>query len=32
LANKMARIIWALLNRGGIYRCPETLAITAVAV
>jgi transposase len=32
LANKMARIIWALLNRGGIYRRPEPLAITAVAV
>src|SRR5262249_51417960 len=30
LANKMARIIWALLNKGGIYRRPEPLAITAV--
>jgi transposase len=32
LANKMVRIVWALLNRGGIYRRPEPLAISAVAI
>ena len=31
LANKMARIIWALLNKGGIYHRPEPLSIAAVA-
>ncbi len=31
-ANKTARIIWALLNRGGTYRRADPLAITAVAV
>jgi hypothetical protein len=30
-ANKTARIIWAVLNKGGIYRRPP-LAITAVSV
>jgi hypothetical protein len=24
LANKMARIVWALLARGGVYRAPVT--------
>lgn len=32
LANKTARIIWALLNKGGVYRRPVTSAITAGAV
>jgi hypothetical protein len=31
-ANKTARIIWALLNKGGIYRRPHSPAITAVSV
>ncbi|MGY4167615.1 IS110 family RNA-guided transposase [Bradyrhizobium sp. USDA 4529] len=31
-ANKTARIIWALLNKGGTYRRPAPPAITAVAV
>ena len=31
LANKMARIIWALLNKGGTYRRPDPLT-TAAAV
>ena len=31
LANKMARIIWALLNKGWIYHRPEPLSIAAVA-
>ena len=31
LANKMARVAWALLNKGGIYLCPEPRAIAAVA-
>lgn len=31
LANKMARIIWALLNKSGIYHRPEPLSMTAVA-
>jgi transposase len=26
LANKMARIIWALLTKGGIYRAPIVAA------
>ena len=30
LANKMARIVWALLNKGGIYRRSEPL--TAIAI
>jgi transposase len=33
LANKMARIVWALLNKGGIYRPSEPMtAATAVAL
>jgi transposase len=24
LANKMARIVWAILTRGGIYQAPAT--------
>ncbi|EHK55637.1 IS110 family transposase [Allomesorhizobium alhagi] len=32
LANKMARIIWALLNKGGIYQRPEPLTMTARAI
>ena len=31
LANKMARIIWALLNKGGIYSHPKSRSITAAA-
>lgn len=31
LANKMAPIMWALLNKGGIYHRPEPLSITALA-
>jgi transposase len=31
LANKTARIIWALLTKGGIYRCPEPTTMTAAA-
>ncbi|WP_371930019.1 hypothetical protein [Bradyrhizobium sp. CCGUVB1N3] len=31
-ANKTARTIWALLNKGGTYRRPAPLAIAAVAV
>lgn len=31
LANKMARIIWALLTKGGIYHCPEQLPMAALA-
>ncbi len=26
LANKMARIIWALLSKGGVYKAPVVLA------
>ena len=26
LANKMARVIWALLVKGGVYRAPATAA------
>ena len=26
LANKMARVVWALLVKGGIYRAPATAA------
>ena len=26
LANKMARIVWALLVKGGVYRAPATTA------
>lgn len=32
LANKTARIVWALLNKGGIYRRPEMLTRTTAAV
>jgi transposase len=30
LANKMARIVWAMLNRGGVYRRPNNLAAAMV--
>ena len=26
LANKMARIVWALMARGGVYQAPATVA------
>ena len=26
LANKMARIVWALMARGGVYKAPATAA------
>ena len=26
LANKMARIVWALMVRGGVYKAPATAA------
>ena len=26
LANKMARVVWALLVKGGVYRTPATIA------
>ena len=26
LANKMARVVWALLVKGGVYRAPATAA------
>jgi transposase len=32
LANKMARIVWALLNKGGNYRPSEPAAVAAIAV
>jgi transposase len=32
LANKMARIAWAILNRGGVYHRPNSLAAGAIAV
>ena len=31
LANKMARIIWALMARGGSYRAPIAMAASAAA-
>jgi len=31
LANKMARIVWALLNKSGVYRRPEVSETAAVA-
>ncbi|WP_407169145.1 hypothetical protein [Bradyrhizobium sp. ORS 111] len=30
-ANKTARIIWALLNKGGTYRRPDPLTAAAAA-
>ena len=27
LANKIARIVWALLAKGGMYRKPEPIAV-----
>lgn len=30
LANKIARTIWALLNKGGVYRAPGTTFAAAV--
>ena len=32
LANKMARIVWALLNKGGNYRPSEPAAMAAITV
>jgi transposase len=31
LANKNARIIWALLAKGGVYRKPQTVLVAAAA-
>ena len=32
LANKMARIVWALMAKGVVYKAPAVAAIRAVAV